>query len=146
MKSKLKELILKLSEYEELKNLTFSLTINLKDIIREYKSKDLFIDNISRLLEEVEKVDKIKSFNLTLYDREEEIVNYDDLDIDRYDNYWYESKLIFYGQKKVKSQFYFLSSGLSINNLRKDNKTIEELIEINEFYKKTSKKIKELLS
>lgn len=56
MKSKLKELILKLSEYEELKNLTFSLTINLKDIIREYKSKDLFIDNISRLLEEVEKV------------------------------------------------------------------------------------------
>lgn len=40
MKSKLKELILKLSEYEELKNLTFSLTINLTDIIREYKSKD----------------------------------------------------------------------------------------------------------
>lgn len=144
MKDKLIQLIKELSNKREFDKLRFSLTINFEKLINEYGSKDMFYDNTEKIIDLINSKEVVSSFNFTLYDSDTNKDKYQD-DFDRYEFYWFESRLIFHGKKKVKTNFNFLSKGLSITHLEKENKTVDELIEINEFYKSTSKKLYELL-
>lgn len=141
MKDKLIQLIKQLSNRRELDKLRFSLTINFEELISAHGSKDLFCDNGEKIIEVINSKE-VKNFNFTLYESEKDKTDYNE---DRYDLYWFESRLVFHGEKKIKTNFNFLSNGLSITQLEKENKTIEELIEINEFYKSTSEKLYKLL-
>lgn len=143
MKDKLIQLIKDLSNKRELDRLRFSLTINLENIINEHKSKDIFVDNVENIIDIINSKE-VKNFNFTLYESDKDKED-KDFDLKRYNFYWFESKLIFHGSKKIKTNFNFLSRGLSINFLEKENKTIEQLIEMNEFYKTTSEKLYKLL-
>lgn len=143
MKDKLIQLIKQLSNRRELDKLRFSLTINFEELISEHRSKDLFYDNGEKIIDLINSKD-VKNFNFTLYESDKHKDNYED-DFDRYDLYWFESRLVFHGEKKIKTNFNFLSKGLSITQLEKENKTIEELIEINKFYKSTSEELYKLL-
>ncbi len=142
MKYKLIQLIKQLSNRKELDKLRYSLTINFEELISAYRSEDLFCDNSEKIIELINSKD-VKNFNFTLYESNK--YKTDDYNEDIYDFYWFESRLIFHGEKKIKTNFNFLSKGLSITQLEKENKTIEELIKINEFYKSTSEKLYKLL-
>ena len=143
MKDKLIQLIKDLSSKRELDKLRFSLTINFENIINEYKSKDIFVDNVERIIGIINSKE-VKNFNFTLYESDESKDTFED-DLDRYNLFWFESRLIFHGEKKIKTDFNFLSNNLSINFLKKQNKSIDKIIEINEFYKSTAKKLHKLL-
>jgi hypothetical protein len=143
MKDKLIQLIKQLSNKREFDKLRLSLTINFEKLINEHRSKDMFYDNTEKIIDIINSKEVVSSFNFTLYESDESKT--DDYNEERYEQYWFESKLIFHGKKKIKTNFNFLSKGLSISFLEKENKTIEELIEINEFYKSTSQKLHKLL-
>jgi len=143
MKDKLIQLIKQLANKREFDKLRFSLTINFEKLINEHRSKDMFYDNTEKIIDIINSKEVVSSFNFTLYESDESKT--DDYNEERYEQYWFETKLIFHGKKKIKTNFNFLSKGLSISFLEKENKTIEELIEINEFYKSTSQKLHKLL-
>lgn len=144
MKDKIIELINELNT-KGLDKLTFSLTINYDEIISNYRSTANFGDNIERIINTINEQNEIKNFNFTLYESEETEKNFDDFDMERYNEYWFQSKLVFHGKNKVKTHFDFLSNGLSINHLPKP-KTIDQIISINEFYKETSLNLYKLLN
>jgi hypothetical protein len=143
MKDKLIQLIKDLSNKKEFDKLRFSLTINHENIINEYGSKEVFVDNIRAILNIIHSK-KVKNFNFTLYENEYTFGDY--VDIERYDHHWFESRFTFYGDNKIKTNLNFLSPGLSLSGLNSNYKTIEQLIEINEFYKSTSKQLYKLLN
>lgn len=143
MKDKLIQLIKDLSNKKEFDKLRFSLTINHENIIKEYGSKEVFVNNIREILNIIHSK-KVKNFNFTLYENEDTFGDY--VDIKRYDHHWFESRFTFYGDNKIKTNLNFLSPGLSLSGLNSDYKTIEQLIEINEFYKSTSKQLYKLLN
>lgn len=143
MKEKLINLIKELSNKRSLYKMRFSLTINYLSIISEYNSNDMFYDNVEKIIEIINLSD-VKNFNFSLYESDKDKNTYED-DLDRYKFYWFESRIIFHGKKNIKTNFYFLSKGMSLNYLEKEDYTIDKLIEINEFYKDTSKKMYKLL-
>lgn len=143
MKDKLIKLIGELSNKRSLDKMRFSLTINFEKLIDDYKSKDIFFDNTQKIIDIISSKE-VKNFNFTLYESDKNKFNYED-DFDRYENYWFESMLIFHGDKEIKNNFNFLSSGLSVTHLQNENNSVDKLIEINDFYKDTSKKMYRLL-
>jgi len=111
MKEKLLELIDMIDSDDELCTLFVSLTINYKNIIRDYPDFK-FCNSIK---EDINSFSKINSFNLTLHETYPSERTESD-----YNKFWYDLKYIFHGNKKININFSFLSSQVHKQILNND--------------------------
>jgi hypothetical protein len=147
MNKELLDFIEKLYGYDEFKGLYYSLTINYKDVITDYRPEIFDFDSIFKIKNLISEYN-VESFNFTLYDNFPIERNKKDFNFE-YDRYWYSANYIFHGENNINCEFYFLSQGLSINQLpeklKLNQNSVLKLIEIGDFYKKTSKEMYKLL-
>ncbi|MDD5770572.1 MAG: hypothetical protein PHE25_06380 [Candidatus Gracilibacteria bacterium] len=148
MNKKVLEFIIGLYEYKEFKGLRYSLTINYKKLVEDFRPEIFDFDALVKIEKLIYKND-VESFNFTLYDKYPVERNNRDFNFE-YDSYWYSANYIFHGENDINCQFYFISEGLSINQLPEKLKLNEDsvlkLIEIGDFYKETSQKLYKLLN
>jgi hypothetical protein len=147
MNKELLDFIEKLYGYDEFKGLYYSLTINYKDVITDYRPEIFDFDSIFKIKNLISEYN-VESFNFTLYDNFPIERNKKDYNFE-YDRYWYSLRYTFHGQNNINLQLNFLSQGLSINQLpeklKLNENSVLKLIEIGNFYKKTSKEMYKLL-
>lgn len=148
MNKKLLEFILSLYEYENFKGLQYSLTINYNKLVEDFRPEIFDFDALIKIEKLIYGIE-VDTFNFTLYDKFPVTRNNKDFNFE-YDSYWYSANYIFHGDKSINCDFYFISSGLSLNqlpeNVKLNEDSILKLMEIASFYKETSKNMYKLLN
>ena len=146
MKEKIIELVEKLVKDPEFNGLYYSLTVNYRRLIEDFKPEIFNEDAIIKIKSLLLPLD-VKSFNFTLSDKVPASRHDFRSDFD-YSRYWYTLNHIFHGKKKIEYQFSFLAKDLSINQLQNSidiNETsILNLKELATLYRRTSKELYEM--
>ena len=140
MKDKIINLVNNLKKYSDFKDYIFTLTINFDNKINEWDKVKFDIDKI---IEEINKVDSIKSFNLTL--RTEHKLNKLLKEV-VWKGYWFSQSIIFHGDSDIEVQFSFLSNKLSCQQLDDSvtyggDKSIEKILNLSKVWRDSSKLI-----
>lgn len=137
MKDKILNLVDNLKKYSEFSDCIFTLTINFDNKITEWNRVKFDIDKI---VEEINKVEKIESFNLTL----KTIHNIDKLiNSENWRGYWFSNSIIFHGDSDIEMQFQFSSNRLSCIQLEDSikyngNKSIKKILNFSKIYQDSS--------
>jgi len=140
MKDKIINLVNSLKKYSDFNECIFTLTINLDNKINEWSKVKFDIDKI---IEEINKVDSIKSFNLTLRTEHKLDKLLSEMD---WKGYWFSQSIIFHGDSDIEIQFRFLSNKLSCQQLDNSviydgDNSIEKILNLSKVWRDSSKLI-----
>lgn len=137
MKDKILNLVDNLKKYSVFSDCIFAITINFDSKINEWNRVKFDTDKI---IEELNKVDKIESFNLTLKTNHkiDKLIN-----SENWRGYWFSNSIIFHGDSDIQMQFQFSSNRLSCNQLEDSIKyngdiSIKKILNLSKIYQDSS--------